>query len=122
MATQTLPKFEQAGRFVGEGNSRARWLSRLEYDFRTAGDTTVSPKNLFFAIDILEGEAASWLESTLELRALIDDRQISTDEQVAEFEYQLIERFPARLINYVEGNLQNDIQDFIQKEAEPLTA
>ncbi|KAI0997985.1 hypothetical protein K3495_g10206 [Podosphaera aphanis] len=56
------------------------------------------------------------------LRALIDDRQNSTDEQVAEFKYQLIERFPARLVNHVEGKLQNDIQEFIQKEVEPLMA
>ncbi|CAD6500186.1 BgTH12-04289 [Blumeria graminis f. sp. triticale] len=123
MANRTLPKFEQAGRFVGEGNSGARWLSRLEYDFRTAGHTTVSPENFFFAIDILfEDEAAGWLDSTPELRAFIDDRQNSTDEQVAEFKQQLIEMFPAKLVNHVEGNLQNDIQDFMQKEAEPLTA
>ncbi|KAI1006840.1 hypothetical protein K3495_g1377 [Podosphaera aphanis] len=52
---------------------------------------------------------------------MIDDRQATIDEQVAEFNYRLMERFPAKWANHTEGNLQNDIKNFTPKEAEPLT-
>ncbi|KHJ30201.1 hypothetical protein EV44_g3593 [Erysiphe necator] len=123
MATDNLPKFEQAGRFLGEGYSGARWLSRLDYDFKTAGHKITSPEIFFFAIDILfEGEAASWLDSNPVLREIVDNRDSATDKQVADFKAQLIERFPAKLVNHTEGNLQNDIKTFAQRESEPLTA
>ncbi|KHJ30756.1 hypothetical protein EV44_g3724 [Erysiphe necator] len=93
-----------------------------DYDFKTAGHKITSPEKLFFVIDILfEGEAASWLHSNSVLRAIVNNRQSATDKQVADFKVQLKERFPAKLVNHTEGDLQDDIKIFAQKDSEALT-
>ncbi|POS81909.1 hypothetical protein EPUL_006756 [Erysiphe pulchra] len=120
----TLPSFDQAGRFIGDGGSSgARWLSRVNYDFQKVRHVTPPPNLFFYAVDILfDGEAASWLDSTLMIREMIDNREKATEQHVAEFKEQLISHFPAKLVTYIEGNLQNDTKNFAQKESETLTA
>ncbi|KAI0995436.1 hypothetical protein K3495_g12743 [Podosphaera aphanis] len=121
--TEVLPSFDQAGRFSGDGSSGARWLSRLQYDFQKAGYSSPPPHLFFYAVDILfDGEAASWLDSTPMLRLMIDDREQSTKEQVAEFKEHLSARFPSQIIDYSEGNIQHDIKAFSQVKSEPLMA
>ncbi|POS87411.1 hypothetical protein EPUL_001146, partial [Erysiphe pulchra] len=66
-------------------------------------------------------KAASWLDLTPMIRELIDNREKATEQNVAEFNEQLIAHFPAKLVTYIEGNLQNDTKNFAQKESETLT-
>ncbi|RKF61610.1 hypothetical protein GcC1_154004 [Golovinomyces cichoracearum] len=119
---EVLPSFDQAGRFSGGGSSGARWLSRLQYDFQKAGYNSPPPHLIFYAVYILFGEAASWLVSTPMLRLMIDDREQSTKEQVAEFKEHLSARFSSQIIDYSEGNIQHDIKAFSQVKSEPLMA
>ncbi|RKF61974.1 hypothetical protein OnM2_037097, partial [Erysiphe neolycopersici] len=53
---------------------------------------------------------------------MIDNRENATEQHVAEFTEQLSAQFPAKLVTYTEGNLQNDTKNFAQKESETLTA
>ncbi|RKF72295.1 hypothetical protein GcM3_098029 [Golovinomyces cichoracearum] len=53
---------------------------------------------------------------------MIDDREQSTREQVAEFKEHLSARFPSQIIDYSEGIIHHDIKTFSQVKSEPLMA
>ncbi|KAK6585463.1 hypothetical protein PZA11_002190 [Diplocarpon coronariae] len=119
----TLPKYELSGRFTGAEGNASRWLNRLQYDFKSAGYTTPDPEMFFEAIDILfEGQAAEWLDSSAEFRAIIDEKENATVDHVANFKQALKAEYPTKVADHTENNIQYDIKNLAQNPDESLAA
>jgi len=92
-----LPKFEMACEYDGK-SSAARWLTKLGYDFEQSGQVPPPPSLYLKAIDMLfVGDAATWLDSTPQMRHIVDNRATATATDVKESEDALKEQFPAAL-------------------------
>jgi hypothetical protein len=90
-----LPKFEMAREYDGK-SSAAHWLTKLGYDFEQSGQVPPPPSLYLKAIDMLfVGDAATWLDSTPQMRYIVDNKAAATVIDVREFEDALKEQFPA---------------------------
>ena len=89
----SLPDFKNSGQF--EGNIPAlRWLTRLTYDFKKAGQNIPKLELFLEAIKmLLEGEPARRLNSMPRIRKLVDNCTIATEGDIETIKEQLMEEF-----------------------------
>ncbi|KAF7944438.1 hypothetical protein EAE96_010832 [Botrytis aclada] len=90
-----LPKFEQAGKFRGEGQSASRWLQSIKLDIASSNCGTIPIKVYLWAIGfLLDGPAASWCDSFSEVKNILDNYDIADASETEWLERELIKRFP----------------------------
>jgi len=117
-----LPKFEMAREYDGK-SSAARWLTKLGYDFEQSGQVPPSPSLYLKAIDMLfVGDAATWLDRTLQMRYIVNNKATATAADVKEFEDAMKEHFPAALTTVPEISAQAQMDTLTQEASEPHAA
>ncbi|TGO07648.1 hypothetical protein BTUL_0257g00090 [Botrytis tulipae] len=90
-----LPKFEQARKFYGEGQSASRWLERIKLDIASSNCGTIPIKIYLWAIDVLlGGTAANWCDSVPAIKKILDNYDIANASETEWLERELIKRFP----------------------------
>ncbi|TGO21179.1 hypothetical protein BPAE_0235g00080 [Botrytis paeoniae] len=90
-----LPKFEQAGKFHGEGQSASRWLQEIKLDIASNNCGTIPIKVYLWAIDaLLDGPAANWCDSVPAIKNILDNYDIADASETEWLERELIKRFP----------------------------
>lgn len=121
-AAARLPKFEMAREYDGK-SSAARWLTKLGYDFEQSGQVPPPPSLYLKAIDMLfVGDAATLLDSTPQMRYIVDNKATATVTDVKEFEDALKEQFPAALTTVPEISAQAQMDTLAQEASELLAA
>ncbi|THV45361.1 hypothetical protein BGAL_0498g00060 [Botrytis galanthina] len=90
-----LPRFEQARKFHGEGQSASRWLERIKLDIASSNCGTIPIKVYLWAIDaLLDGTAANWCDSVPAIKKILDNYDIAKASETEWLERELIKRFP----------------------------
>jgi hypothetical protein len=83
MPEPKLLDFTNSGRYGGGDILVSRWLTRLAYDFKKAGQAILALELFLETIEmLLEGEPARRLDSTPRIRRLIDRRSSATQLDV----------------------------------------
>ncbi|KAF7886725.1 uncharacterized protein EAF02_003372 [Botrytis sinoallii] len=91
----SLPKFEQARKFYGEGQSASRWLERIKLDIASSNCGTIPIKVYLWAIYVLlGGTAAAWCDSVPAIKKILDNYDIADASETEWLERELIKRFP----------------------------
>jgi len=68
------------------------------------------------------GDAAAWLDSTPQIRYIVDNKATATATDLKEFEDALKEQFPAALTTVPEISAQAQMDPLAQEASEPLAA
>ncbi|TGO87411.1 hypothetical protein BPOR_0228g00130 [Botrytis porri] len=93
-----LPKFQQAGKFHGEGQSASRWLERIKLEIASSNCGTIPIKVYLRAIHVLlDGTAAKWCDSVPAIKNILDDYDIADASETEWLERELIKRFPGNV-------------------------
>jgi hypothetical protein len=122
MNSNTLPDFANAGRYNGDIPA-SRWITRLIYDFKKAGQPVPDPELFLEAVEmLLEGEPARRLDSTPRIRRLIDNREAAAAAHVNTVKEWLMEEFPTSVEDVTEIDVQSEIESLEQGPAEALAS
>jgi hypothetical protein len=122
LAAAQLSQFEMSREYDGK-SSAACWLTKLKYDFEQSGQLPPPPSLYLKAIDMLfVGDAATWLNSTPQMRYIADNKATATVADVKEFEDALKEQFPAALTTVPEISAQAQMDTLGQEASKPLAA
>lgn len=119
-----VPDLSGCGRFKG-GESAARWLNRLKWQFRRAGYDIPPISGILQAIDMqCEGEAATFLDSSPALREALDRAENGTAvlKDLTDVEQALKDRFPATLVDKLNDRPVSDLNELAQGKDETLAA
>ena len=88
-----------------------------------SGQVPPPPSLYLKAIDMLfVGDAATWLDSTPQMRYIVDNKAMATVTDVKEFEDALKEQFPAALTTVPEISAQAQMDTLAQEASKPLAA
>lgn len=117
------PSFQICGTFSGnDGIPAARWLRKLEQEFRIQDRyiEEVQPLDLLLAIDfLLTGVALEWAEGNPIVFATLT-KPHPTAEDVGTIKRMMNKRFPARAVELSTQAFQNDLDSLKQKSEESL--
>lgn len=112
------PSFQVCGTFSGsDGIPAARWLRKLEQEFRIQSHHAdgIKPVDLLLAIDfLLTGVALKWTEENPVVFATLTKTH-PTVEDVEKIKQMMNERFPAKSVELSTQAFQSELDNLKQK-------
>jgi len=102
-------------------SSAARWLTKLRYDFEQSGQVPPPPPLYLKAIDMLfVSDAATCLNSTPQMRYIVNNKAAAIVADVKEFEDALKKQFLAALTTVLEISARRKWTYWHKKLPNPL--